>query len=582
MDRPREQLARLRALWDLGLSDDTPQTQIDAVLREARAALGCDYVEVWNEDAHQRTAYAADDEQHRAIGTSPLIRGLTGDKPAMFFRDPAEHTPLQEVLRSLGWCTVLLRSFSTGQSRSVLGFAWKNLRTSFVTDSELQYVDFLAHVVSRLIELNEKQRLINDKMLIDPLTGLHNRAATLDQIAVMLSSANRTGTPLGVLYVDLDGFKAVNDSYGHAFGDKAIAEAAARMRTALRRHEIAGRIGGDEFAVLVNFTEHQELEAIALRLLTAIAQPMRFGNVEVNLTASVGIAIFPQDGTSADDLLAHADSAMYVAKRRRGSGFAFFDGSGQPQQEDATPAEVSRPDEPLPDTEQPFILCFQPIVDSRTARIIAAESLIRWLDPARGLVLPDPSEEHSGISRVPAHVDREVLQALLGGEKYREILRALPIHVNVSDATEDLLDAYSASQQSIAIELPEPLVAEDPDRYVRFIMQIRERGFSVGLTNYGYAGLALRVIAELPIDFIKIGPKLVPGKVFGTGSAAAAKAAIKQAHHFGWTVIAENVEDESQREWLVNAGVDALQGYYICSPLTQSDFSNWLRYRAAQ
>lgn len=565
----------------MGLSDDTPQTQIDAVLHEARAALGCDYVEVWNEDSHQRMAYASDHEHHRPIGATPLSRSLSGDKPQMFFRDPAEHTPLQDVLQSLGWATVLLRSFPTGQSRSTLAFAWKSLRTSFVTDSELQYVDFLAHVVSRLIELSDKQRQINDKMLIDPLTGLHNRAATLDQIAVMLSSANRTGTPLAVLYVDLDGFKAVNDSYGHAFGDKAIAEAASRMRTALRRHEIAGRIGGDEFAVLVNFTEHQELEAIASRLLAAIAQPMRFGNVEVKLTASVGIAIFPQDGTTGDDLLAHADSAMYVAKRRRGSGFAFFDGSGQAEPAITTPV-ASRPEEPLPGTEQPFILCFQPIVDSRTARIIAAESLIRWLDPARGLILPDPSEEHSGISRVPARVDREVLQALLGGDKYREILHVLPIHVNVSDAAEDLLSAYSGAQQSIAIELPEPLVAEDPDRYVRFIMQIRERGFSVGLTNYGYAGLALRVIAELPIDFIKIGPKLVPGKVFGTGSAAAAKAAIKQAHHFGWTVIAENVEDESQREWLVNAGVDAMQGYYICSPLTQSDFSNWLRYRAAQ
>jgi EAL domain-containing protein (putative c-di-GMP-specific phosphodiesterase class I) len=135
---------------------------------------------------------------------------------------------------------------------------------------------------------------------------------------------------------------------------------------------------------------------------------------------------------------------------------------------------------------------------------------------------------------------------------------------------------------NIAIEIPETLVAEDPERYARFIAHIRERGCSVGISNFGSAGLGLRFLAELHLDFIKIGPALIPGKMFGSGSSAAAKAAIKQAHHFGWTVIAENVEDESQREWLVAAGVDALQGYYICSPLTQSDFANWLRYRAAQ
>ncbi len=174
----------------------------------------------------------------------------------MFFRDPAEHTPMQEVLRSTGWSTVLIQNFQTGEFRSTLSFAWKDSRDEFLSDVELQYIGFLANVVSRLIELADKQRQINDRMLIDPLTGLHNRAATLDHIAVMLSSANRTGGPLAILYVDLDGFKKINDSYGHAFGDKAIAEAASRMRSALRRHEIAGRIGGDEFAVLVSFGEH--------------------------------------------------------------------------------------------------------------------------------------------------------------------------------------------------------------------------------------------------------------------------------------------------------------------------------------
>ncbi len=238
------------------------------------------------------------------------------------------------------------------------------------------------------------------------------------------------------------------------------------------------------------------------------------------------------------------------------------------------------PEPPAVPAESPFLLCFQPIVDSRTGRIVAAEALIRWLHPTQGILLPD-SADNEGRSTVPSHIDREVVEALLVSEKYRET-RSLPIHVNVSAAAENLLASYSPAQANIAIEIPEPLVAQDPQQYANFIAQIRDRGFSVGLTNFGYAGLALRFLAELQLDFVKIGPKLVPGKTFGTGSAAAAKAAIKQAHHFGWAVIAENVEEESQREWLVGAGVDALQGYYICSPLTQRDFANWLAYREAK
>ena len=583
MDRPQEQLARLRALWDLALEDDASQAQLDVVLREARSALQCDYVEVWSERTRSRIAYSTEHRLPRPIGSSALARNHTSDKPAMFFRDAAEQTPTQEILRTLGWAAIFVQNFRTGEARSTLSFAWESPRQSFISEKELQYVEFLTHVVSRLLELAEKQRQITDRMLIDPLTALHNRAATLDHIALMLSSANRTGSPLAILYVDLDGFKAINDSYGHACGDKAIAEAASRMRAALRRHEIAGRIGGDEFAVLVSFNERIELESIAQRLLHAISAPMFFEGAELRITASVGIAIFPDDGTSAEDLLAHADAAMYIAKRNQGSGYAFYENGRfesvavreKAMQAAARPtatAVTGEVDRSESEADRPFILCFQPIVDSRTGRIIAAEALLRWLHPTLGLLLPES---------VPSHVDREVIDALLSSETYRETARSIQIHVNVGAVTEELLEAYSSRQANLAVELPETLVAEDPEQYAHFIAQLRERGFSVGLTNFGYGALSLRYVADLTLDFVKIGPKLIPGKAFGSGSPAATKAAIKQAHLFGWPVIAENVEDESQREFLVTAGADALQGYYICSPLTQRDFTNWLRYREA-
>jgi diguanylate cyclase (GGDEF)-like protein len=601
-DRPQAHLARLRALWDLALADDVPNMQTSVVLQEARVALGCDYVEVWDGPTRTRLFYSSEREPGRPIGGSGLWRDTTSDELALFSADDGEETPWRGILRSLEWSTVLARHFTAGGSRATLAFAWRNPCQTSVTEAELKYIDFLAHVVSRLIELADKQRAMNDMMFIDSLTGLHNRAATLDHIARMLSSAGRTGDKLAVFYVDLDGFKSINDTYGHAFGDKALAEAASRMRSALRRHEIAGRIGGDEFAVLVDYDDDTELGAIAERLLWKISQPVVFDNVQVRLQASVGIALYPQDGVTAEELLAHSDTAMYAVKRRRGAGYAFYGReewtphrhepppsptpppSYEPQASAAAPEEsapVIAPESVTERAERPFILCFQPIVDARTGRIIAAEALIRWLHPTLGLLLPSFPYEAGDAAGVPAHIDRNVMDSLLESDMYRNMAQ-VPIHVNISAASEDLFSGYAAARANLAVEVPESLVAEDPQRYAKFMSEIRDRGIGVGLSGFGGAGLALRYLADLQLDFVKIGPELIPGKTFNTGSPAAARAAIDQAHHFGWTVIAENVEDESQREWLGAAGVDALQGYYICSPLTQGDFANWLRYRGSE
>jgi diguanylate cyclase (GGDEF)-like protein len=611
MDLPAEHLTRLRALWDLALVDDT--AQLDGVLREARTALRCDYVEVWDPLDKRRVAYGVDGAPPAPIGGGTLLRFVTPERTCLFFREDADN-PRQEMLRSLGWSAIIAREVHSSDVTAVLILAWRDPRGG-MGEVELKYVEFLANVVSRVVQLADKQREINDRMTIDPLSGLHNRVATLDHIGVMISSASRGGAGFAVLYVDLDGFKALNDTYGHAFGDKALSESARRMRAALRRHEIVGRIGGDEFAAVVTLGEHMDIDVIPSRLLHNIQKPMVFDGIEVSLSASIGIARYPEDGTTAETLLANADSAMYSAKRHGGGTYAFF-GTPPPlahererESEPAVEREPERPARRVPEQqtpttiravterhanggahalegqdEGPYLLCFQPIIDARTGRTVAAEALIRMLHPTRGLLLPGsfPGSIVNGSTRLPPHIDREVLESLVTGEKYRDTVRGVPVHINLTEPAHDLIDRYSPGEHAIAIELPESVVAGDPDNFAQFIARLRERGFGVGISNFGYTGLGLRFLADLPLDFVKIGEKLIPGKSYAVGSAAAARAAIKQAHHFGWSVIAENVEDETQREWLVANGVDALQGYYICSPLTQRDFGNWVQYRTAR
>lgn len=545
-------------MWELGLDRQTHGTQIEGLLHEARGALQCDYVELWHERTAERAVYAGEDAP-RPLGGFIFPARMASQEQAMFVLEPGEDPHIQALLRSVGRGALLVRRFESAHDGYALICAWTQRRQRFLSDPEIQYIDFLAHVLSRVLVLADKYRELHDRVSIDPLTGLQNRSATLDRIGHAVSSAKRTPAEFAVLYVDLNGFKQVNDSHGHALGDEAIAEAARRMRAVLRRHEVAGRIGGDEFAVLVDFDDVSDLEAVANRLMSAISEPMSLGGVRVSLSASVGIATFPQHGSSAEELLAHADNAMYAAKRGNGPHYAFYDSHSMSR---AVPAVVAPPQ-----ASPPFVFCFQPIVDARTGRIISAEALIRWFDPVRGLVLPGALND-TGV--MPKFIDRTVLEALANAE-YREITRAVPVHVNVCEADDELL-SHLPAEGGIALEIPEALVAADPGRFAEFIQAVRKRGLRAGLSDFGGAGLPLRFLANLPIDFIKIGKM----------SAVAARAAIQQAHHFGWTVIAESVEDDGQRDRLVSAGADALQGYHICSPLTHRDFANWLQYRTVK
>jgi diguanylate cyclase (GGDEF)-like protein len=542
----------LRALWELSLDRQTHGTQIEGLLEEARSALQCDYAELWDEQLHERTARDGDNAPN-ALGSLLLSNHIPANEDITFVLEPGEQAHIQALLRNISRSAVLVRRFEAGHGTYALLFAWDQRRARFISEAEKQYLDFLAHVVSRVLVLADKQRELHERVSIDPLTGLHNRSATIERIGQLLSSAKRSASEFAVLYVDLNGFKQVNDSYGHALGDRAITEAAQRMRSVLRRHEVAGRIGGDEFAVLVDFESAADLEAVAKRLMDAVAEPMSFDGVRLRLTASVGIATFPQHADTADELLSRADTAMYAAKRANRTHYAFYDPHSM----------VRRPAPVHEETTRPFVFCFQPIVDGRTSRIVAAEALIRWFDPAHGLILPGGLDDGA----MPAHIDRLVVETLADRD-YRQTLRLMPIHVNVSEADDDLL-GHIAADAGIVLEIPEALVSADRARFAAFIDAARKRGLRTGLSNFGAAGLPLRFLATLPIDFIKIG-KMSP---------AAARAAIQQAHHFGWTVIAESVEDELERERLVNAGADALQGYHICSPLTHRDFTNWLRYR---
>jgi len=560
----RNRQSRLEALWDLALAENaTPEAQLRLVLEDALDALGADYAEFGfgqSDDFEVSASVARAKNETKALPIAiGRAVGSANGRAVMIFDTHGEGEDRFPFRSVLSW------PFYAQGKRCALGFGWNVVRESFVSEEEIRYIEFLSRVISRLLDMALESQELSAKIATDTLTGLRNRAATIEQIEASISAARRSGAKSAVLYIDLDGFKAVNDTHGHAFGDLVLAEAGTRMRDALRKHEIAGRIGGDEFAVLIpTFVDESELYEVARRIHQSLHQPISLRGAKTQLDSSIGIAVFPDDAHDANELLHRADAAMYEAKRSRGQ--IIFAAKESAQQ--FTPAVTQ-------EAGPRFILCYQPIVDARSGKAIALEALIRLIDEDGALNRPGPYLE--ALVRTGSSLDREVLRAmsrrLIGGKRNAEVV----VHVNVTGPNERLFEG-DGDLSGVALEIREEDVAADYATYRQFFTACRKRRVRVGLSNFGCGGLSLRDLGALDLDFVKIGPELLAGSESGVRSGAAARAAIDTAHRFGWLVIAENVETEMLREWFVTNGADALQGYAICSPLTGADIDDWLRF----
>ncbi|MBV9270613.1 MAG: diguanylate cyclase [Candidatus Eremiobacteraeota bacterium] len=559
----RNRQSRLEALWDLALAENaTPDAQLRLVLEDSLDALGADYAE-FGYGQGDGYALAASVMRQKAEAAVPLaigrVVGAADGRAVMIFDTHGEEEDRFPFRSVLSW------PFYAQGKRSALGFGWNVVRESFISEEEIRYIEFLSRVISRLLDMALESQELSAKIATDTLTGLRNRAATMEQMDASISAARRSGAKAAVLYIDLDGFKAVNDTHGHAFGDLVLAEAGTRMRDAVRKHEVAGRIGGDEFAVLIpTFNDEAELYEVARRIHNSLHEPIALRGARTQLDCSIGIAIFPDDAHDANELLHRADEAMYEAKRSRGQ-IMFATRKGAVERVAPAPHEAG----------PRFILCYQPIVDARTGKAIAIEALIRFIGDEGSLSRPGPYLEAAFRSGSSLAVDRDVLRAMsrrLPGTRRNgtEII----VHVNVQAPNDELL-AIEGDLSGLAFEVREENVAAAFAPYQQFFAACRKRRIRTGLSNFGCGGLSLRDLGLLEVDFVKIGPELLGSEtIMRTG--AAARAAIDTAHRFGWLVVAENVETEMLREWFVANGADALQGFAICSPLTGADIDDWL------
>ena len=445
-------------------------------------------------------------------------------------------------------------------------------------------------VVRDLRDRHAAQARIHHLAHHDALTGLPNRMSFMERLGRQVEQARAANKSLALLFVDLDHFKRVNDSLGHLIGDQLLQTVAARISASLRAVDLVARFGGDEFIVLLDDAARDDVAQVAHKLLRAIELPVDAEGRDLSVTPSVGIAMFPHDGATPTELIKNADTAMYIAKSRGRANCQFFDPAVASAAYDALVLE-SELAQALQHDE--FVLHFQPQVRARDGRLAGIEALIRWMHPERGMLRPDAFIALAEQQRVMLPISQWVLRsAARAAQRWRAMgLIDVPVAVNLSsmqfradgfvDAVARVLREEGVPGHWLELELTERMLMDDVGDVKRTLQQLRALGMRVSVDDFGTGYSSLAHLKELPIDGMKIDRSFVRDLPHQRGSVAIARAVVQMAQGLSLTVVAEGVENEEQRRFLVDHGCDVLQGELISQPLPAAELTQWIeRHRA--
>lgn len=425
----------------------------------------------------------------------------------------------------------------------------------------------------------------------DTLTGLPNRALFNAELARAIAHARRHGTLVGVLFIDLDKFKEINDRHGHAAGDWALKLVAQRLKNCLREEDIVARLGGDEFTVVIeNIGDIQYAEAAARKILQACTEPIEIDGSQQAVSTSIGIAAYPTDGASLDEVLRCADLAMYCAKKGR-NNYQLY-GADVRGLAEATARTRSALQEAV--EQESFVLHYHPQVDLRQGGLIGAEALLRWQHPELGVVMPADflaiAEESGQMVAIGEWVLREACRQ---NKAWQD--RGLPpirITVNISarqlqhpgfvDTVRRALKDTGLAPQCLELEASEQMLMADIQLSMEILTQIKALGVRVGIDDIGTGISSLSCLTRLPLDTFKIDQSLVQGIRENRYDAALAKAIVSLARCLRLMVIAEGVEQEAQVDYLRQIGCDAMQGHFVSAPVAAVQVEQMLGQLAAQ
>ncbi len=515
-------------------------------------------------------------EAHEAVGQSP--RMLKGNHHDPHFYDEM----WKRLLTEGNWQGELWNRRKTGEAYL------QKMTISAIADAMGKPNRFVA-VFSDVTEIRRKDAEIRHQAFHDPLTDLPNRALIADRLGHAIEVGRRHVSQVALLFIDLDRFKPVNDTLGHHEGDKLLQLTAQRIQDSVRKSDTVGRVGGDEFVVIVaDFESAAEVAQIAEKIVASVSQPCTLSGHTVEIGASIGIAIFPQDGKDQAELMHNADQAMYQAKASGRAKHCFFDPCL-----DQLASKLLKDESVLEHAvlDRQFRLYYQPRINTHDGRVNGVGALVRWHRPDGSVLYPDdfmPLAEETGLI-LP-------LGYWILGEACRQAacwrsdsLPMLPVSLNLSHrqfhdptliehVTQALQDAGIPSD-AIEIEVPEAVITDDPKRAILVLRDLRALGLRVAVDDFGTSSSSLAHLNRLPIDALKIDRSFIStlGREEDDAIVIRAIAALADTLHL--SVVAEGVETADQLNFIHTLGCDGVQGYYYAPPLPPEDVAIWVKSR---
>ena len=568
--------------------DITSQERSEEVLRESQrqlaAAQAMAHLGSW-EESLEDGATTCSDELLRML---ELPENPSNALPAPFetFVHPEDRERFTEIIRN---AREHRRPFNIEHRIQRLGGAvsWLQTTGEFRFDA--------AGRATRLIgaALDTTDRRIAEAQLTfmanyDPLTGLYNRRALVERLDALIAEHAGASQALHVFFMDLDGFKAVNDTLGHSFGDELLRAIAQRLRKIAAQIVALGRVGGDEFVVVAADLDADGARSLADLITAAFAQPFHVRDREHFIEASIGISTFPQDGRDAAGLIQDADTAMYQAKKERRSAVCFFQAE---MQERIRLRMSTEHDLRFAIERNEFILHFQPFVDIKTGDIVGAEALIRWQHPSAGLLAPDEfigiAEDSGQIVGIGRWVVREAAVACARwrnefGHPFRMAINVSAKQLVHPEFVQDITTALTLAAlppDALELELTETAVVQDTQHAISVLSELRAIGIRSSIDDFGTGYSSLSYLKRLPVDVVKIDQVFIREIETELADRTLARAILDVAHGFGLKVIAEGIETVGQYRLLRFLGCDEAQGYYISRPLPAHEFERVLRSR---
>jgi diguanylate cyclase len=425
--------------------------------------------------------------------------------------------------------------------------------------------------------------------LHDGLTGLPNRTLLRDRTDQAIHQADRELVPAALLLLDLDRFKEVNDTLGHHYGDQLLVQVGERLRVRLREVDTVARLGGDEFAVLLpKIATAEGAVAVAGKLLAGFDEPFTLEDLALDVEASIGVALYPEHGNDPDELLQHADIAMYVAKETH-AGFMLFD----PSLDQHSPRRLALLGElRRAIDQQQLILHYQPKVDAHTGQVLGVEALVRWQHPTHGLVPPNdfiPLAERTGLI---GPLTNYVLDAALRQcRDWRRTGHELAIAVNVSarslldlsfpDQVAGLLARWEVPARLLVVEITESTIMADPTHALEILGRLNIMGVQIAIDDFGTGYSSMAHLKTLPVHELKVDRSFVSQMTSNTSDAVIVRSTVDLGRNLGLRVVAEGVEDPQTLQQLDALGCDAIQGYHISRPVPPDDLIQWLEQQQA-